>query len=226
MRRQTLNLCDLWGKHGRKLAPPHRRAYERSTQLSAVALVAAQHSGPCRAEHAPALVRRRQSGRSALGVSHHRPRSESLLLITLKLNHCTQLERNSMSAINTVPELLRAAGVPHPRPAVRALARAIGELFGIRCPHRCVGGGSRRSGRPARRRRLGDAAQLARVPRGVVGDPEGRGRVRPDQPGVHRAGGGVRRRCTRRRSRSSPTAMGPRRSPVSAARRSWRGCAT
>ena len=44
-----------------------------------------------------------------------------------------------MSAINTVPELLRAQALAHSRAAVCPLARAVGQLFGIRRPHRRVG---------------------------------------------------------------------------------------
>ena len=194
--RQALNLCDLWGKHGRKLARSHRRAYERSTTGFGHGLCGRATLGSGAGQSMrPRLC---AGARRALGAWCQPPstaeRVPPINHAQAETLHYTRLEKDLDERDQHCPRAAPRAGVPYPRPAVRALARAIGELFGIRRPHRCLGGGSGRSGRPARRRRLGDAAQLSGVPRGVVGDPQGRGGVRPDQSGVHRAGGGVRGR--------------------------------
>ena len=100
-----------------------------------------------------------------------------------------------MSAINTVPELLRAQASRIPdRPFVRFRERSItyGE-FDARTDQ--LAAGLADLGVNRRRRRVGVPAQLPGVPRGVVGDPEGGWRCSARQPGVRRARGGVRDRA-------------------------------
>ena len=79
-----------------------------------------------------------------------------------------------MSAINTVPELLRAQASRIPdQPFVRWRGRSVSYAeFDTRTD--ALAAGLADLGRQARRRGIGHAAQLPRVSRGVVGGPQGR----------------------------------------------------